>query len=427
MSDRSLLASQSMSDAFVVAGGEDTLRTALAELETRGGQEWWFLVVMVTGSGELLAAPFSAFTEPLEEDPDLLDRPLCDLGYPLSDVRWLAPDTDLPLAYAAAADNRHGLVVIAEGALEAEHDFRVLGVIHAGTRQAMVAPGGRSLFDLLAGPTLPGSPPVPKMEPARRGPEPVGAEPEEMRSSREEVRSKSGELEGSILKESMLEEASPPASMESASADEVEEAAESINVSIGGNVSAGGTITVAGRDVIYNVLPPEKQTKEQARRFEAAFPREVHRGETYDLWVVVALPDAPPFFTDEQEANIVEEKPDSPVSVAFEVDRATGTLKPAEVEVQVTGDGFEILGDTSRLLTVHPDGTPDKRRFLAKALETGTQRLIVEFMQDGKLLKEMTIAAEVFAPDKKPAGALNLRLQVAIFGITMSFAAGGAA
>ena len=62
-----------------------------------------------------------------------------------------------------------------------------------------------------------------------------------------------------------------------------------------------------------------------------------------------------------------------------------------------------------------------------KALETGKQRLIVEYTQDGKLLKEMTIVAEVFAPEKKPVGALNLSFQVAVFGVTLSFATGGGA
>ena len=423
-------ASDQMIDTFVVAKPKDSLRAALAELESRGGQEWWFLIIFDDETGMLWAAPFTAFRPLIEDDPTLLDRPLIDVDLPVLQVESISPETDLAIAYEKAADNQRGVVAVAVGNMSPDfsdaEDFRILGIIHAGTRQAMVTPGGGSLFDLLASSLAPNSPPVPKMEPASRSKNIPDLEPQESMRSREATREETGSSDEVAFEEMMLEEAPPLASTD-VDLEAEEEAAEEINVSVGGDVSAGGTITVAGRDIVYNILPPEKQTKNQDRRFEAAFPREAHRDETYDLWVVVALPDAPPFFTDDQEANIVEEKPDSPVSVEFEVDRSTGALKPAEVEVQVTGDGFEIVGPTKRILTVNPDGTPDKRRFLAKAVETGEQRLIIEFMQDGKLLKEMTIAAEVFAPDKKPAGALNLSFQVAIFGVTLSFAAGGAA
>ena len=227
-------------------------------------------------------------------------------------------------------------------------------MIHAGTRQAMATPGAGSIFDLLTRSVPPGAPPIPKMETSR---DMVGygrAEPPEPLLQEQAKSERSDEFVSREREESAEEEASPSLSADAKAADE--ETSGDIKVTVGGDVSAGGTITVAGRDIIYNLLPPEKQTKEQQRRFEAAFPHEVHREETYDLWVVVAHPDTPPFFRDDQEANIVEEKPDSAVAIEFEVDRSTGELKPAEVEVQVTGDGFEIVGDSSKLLTLTSAG-----------------------------------------------------------------------
>lgn len=434
-------------DYFVAVGPDQTLQEALEQLSERGGREWWFLVVDTGHFDQMLVAPFGAFAELFQADASVLMKPLGQIGFPLYPAAVIDPELGLDAAYDLAASQEYGLVIVAA---PGEGEVTILGVFHAGTRQAQIHADKPSLLELasdLLNLPLPAmlspataSPPR-DLDLEEAAPPTSGAEPEEPEAVAAEPEPAIGEAPGAPQSAPpappvppaapapvpRMEESPPPRPAAEQPPEREKGSAEEVNVSVGGDVSAGGTINVAGRDIVYNLLPPEKQTTTQDRRFEAAFPHEAQRDETYDLWVAVALPDAPPFFTDEQEARIVEEKPESAVPVEFEVDSETGDLKPATVEVQVTGDGFEVVGSTTRILTIRPDGTPDKRRFLVKAIETGPQRLVIEFMQEGRLLKEMTIVASVFAPEQKPAGALNLSFQVVVFGMKLSFAAGGGA
>ncbi len=195
-----------------------------------------------------------------------------------------------------------------------------------------------------------------------------------------------------------------------------------LDVSVGGDVKEGGEVNVAGRDVNITKINAfqEKEKKQQDRRFEAAFPYEVHQGKEYKLWVAVMLPGAPSPFSDEEKAALSDDTTRDAAPVDFEVDPKTGDLIPAKLDVTITGDGFEVIGEATKVLTVQPDGQTTKRWFLVRAGEEGPQQVMIEISQDGHLIKEMTVEAAVFAEQKKPQG-LNLSLRIAAFSLSLTF------
>jgi hypothetical protein len=245
-------------------------------------------------------------------------------------------------------------------------------------------------------------------------------------------------------------EAAPPAASSGAAAPSGGEQAHSafLDVSVGGDVKEGGEVNVAGQDVNITkinsyegdyvegdkviggdevhgnktvIFNPEKEKKQQERRFEAAFPHEVHQGKEYKLWVAVMLPDAASPFSEDEKAKLSADTSKDAAPVDFEVDPKTGDLIPAKLDVTITGDGFEVVGESTKVLTVHPDGQTAKRWFLVRAEEEGPQQVMVEISQGGHLIKELTVEAVVFAEQRKPQRMLNLSLKIAAFSLSLSF------
>lgn len=191
-----------------------------------------------------------------------------------------------------------------------------------------------------------------------------------------------------------------------------------VKVSVGGDVS--GQVTVAGGDVhIHRAGPEQVETRDQPRKFEAAFPQEVHKGTEEKLWVAVRLPDAPSAFAEEQESKTSET---DAIPIPMPVDNQTGQLKPVDVEVAVTAMGFRVIGDSKKTLTVWPDGRTVKRWFVLEAIEEGPQEIMLEISHQGRLLAEITVGSRVYTLEKKPRALLNLSLQIASFTLQFSFA-----
>jgi hypothetical protein len=175
---------------------------------------------------------------------------------------------------------------------------------------------------------------------------------------------------------------------------------------------------IHGDKYVYVGSPPEKM-ESYPRRVEVAFPKECAIGKEQVLWVAVMLPEAEsPFSSGAQQLDA------SDVNVPMPVD-AAGDVKPADIEVSVTATGFKIEGEQTKLLTVWPDGRTAKRWFQLEPEAAGEQTVRVELSMGGRLLDELSLSVHVFAPDERPARGLNLSLSVAIFSLSLSFAAGG--
>ena len=191
-----------------------------------------------------------------------------------------------------------------------------------------------------------------------------------------------------------------------------------VNVDIGGNVS--GQVTVAGGDVhIHHTAPTEEETRNQPRKFEAAFPKEAHKGVEEKLWVAVRLPDAPSPFGEKEKSTVAETEI---VNVPLPVDRKTGELKPIDVEVALTAPDFKIIGDRKKTLTVWPDGRTVKRWFVLEPTAEGAHEIMLEISHKGRLLTEIALEPRIYAPEKKARALLNLSLQIASFSLQVSFA-----
>ncbi len=438
-----------VSTHFVIVQGDQTLLEALALLKQQGGQEWWFLVVEVWDDDQptYLGARFGDFRDRINaERPSILEAPLKDLGDPLVPVEIISQRDKLSRARQLAQDNLRGLVLVCAeaGPSRAALEMRrtsIVGVISIGVARSGADFDGPSLFDLAGLVEARASKPPTRRRPgledgvARSEVEPslpaVAPSQALAPSARAEPAAPPMDREGEI-------EASQPQPTETFAG--AAQGEQSLDVGIGGNVS--GRVDVAGRDIQKTeigrvegdyvagdkviVLPPEKQTRQQERRFEAAFPHEVHVGAEYDLSVAVLLPDAPSPFTEEKRAKLLESEV-MRAAVEFEVDAKTGQLKPASVEVAVTGKGFKVIGDSKKVLTVRPDGLMDMRTFVLQAEREGKPQIMVEIMQEGRLLKQMTIEARAYTKKAKPAHKLNLTLQIAAFTVSFSFAAGAAA
>jgi hypothetical protein len=381
-----------LSTHFVAARGDDTLRHVLTRLVQQGGQAWWFLVVAVGEPPRYRVARFSELRSLLEgQAAAAADRPLADLGAPLEAAHAVDPAMPLADAERLAAESASGAVIVVEAAWRPGQAPRVLGVVSVRETRSGLDLGAAPLADVL------NSLPPPAPAPASKG-----------------------------------EAAAPPQAVEGSAPpeeDDKEEREREIEVRIDGSVSAGGEVNVAGGDIVTNVYvtAEEKRTQPQDRRFEAAFPHEVDVAEEYRLWIAVLLPDAPSPFGADQQAKLLEDTADDAVPVAFDVDAATGKLKPVELDVTVTGDGFEIVGQAAKKLTVWPDGKLSKRWFLLRASRPGVQRALVEITQEGRLLQEFTVEATAVARRPAARGALNVSLKVATFNLSFSFSATGAA
>lgn len=394
----------------LVVRGDQTLYEALHELQAQGGQEWWFLVVDLGGQC-YLAAHFSDLRERVaSEGGAVLNLRLRDLGAPLYPAHFVYRQTDLAYAEELAAQSPASLVVVLESGDDlsstltyGEPLIQVAGVLSVGGTRGAVE-NGPSLFDLVevnedtlledvanaeeyaiederTAPTPPIAPPTPAG--------PVTSE----RKRAEETR-------------------------------RMEKEAKPIDVEIGGSVESGGQVIVAGDDVnIVYTSPPDQKTRNQYRRFEAAFPPEVHLGVEEKLFVAVLLPDAASPFGDVIKPQATGRT--EAVAISTPVDQETGELLPVDIEVSVTTTGFTIKGvKAAKLLTVWPDGRTAMRWFMLEPGEVGKQEIRVELTHKGRLLDEIVLEAEVFQPESKARRLLDLSLRVVSFNLQFSFALG---
>jgi hypothetical protein len=391
---------------YLVVRGDQTLYEALHELQAQGGREWWFLVVDLGGQ-RYLAARFSDLRERVASEGEaVLDLRLRDLGAPLSPAHFVYRQTDLVYAEQLAAQSPASLAIVLESGDDlsstlayGEPLIRVAGVLSVGGTRGAVE-NGPSLFDLVeVGDTLPEG----------------GADFEEYAK----------EDEPTTPTPPMAPPA--PATSERKRAREtprVEKEAKPIDVEIGGSVESGGQVIVAGDDVnIVYTSPPDRKTRDQYRRFEAAFPPEVHLGVEEKLFVAVLLPDASSPFGDVIKPQATSRT--EAVAISTPVDEATGELLPVDIEVSVTTTGFTAKGGkAAKLLTVWPDGRTATRWFMLEPSEVGKQEILVELTHKGRLLDEIVLEAEVFQPERKARRLLDLSLRVISLNLQFSFALG---
>lgn len=215
-----------------------------------------------------------------------------------------------------------------------------------------------------------------------------------MRKRAEDSAAEEGEEEA--LEEAAPEPAPPPAPATTAPA----------SADIDGDVH--GDVMVAGGDVIVVKNQAEAlKYKNQARRFDAAFPDKVEHKKTATLWVGVTTPDAPPPF-EGVPADAVTSGPTA--DIPLPVDPVSGDLQEVHLDVQIRAPQFEPSRD-SATLTVRPDGSPDKVRFLLEAQDEGEGVILVQFYLDKKRLGEIELTSVV---EKARAGEkFAFKLQVA--------------
>jgi hypothetical protein len=380
-----------LTDRFILRPGTETLREAVAALHERDGHDWWYLLVDVGRRGELLAVRFAdLIARILDEGPLIFNRSLMDIGPPLVPAAVVDASASRSTIERLAAANPNGLVVLAEGG-QRDDASHILGVINIRETRNVPDPDVPTLSELAeesegireaaVGPSA-GAPPEPKEEaaapavPPAAPPAPAPAAPEPQPATT---------VEGDLV-----------------TGDKRVEGDE-----------------VHGDKYVYLGSPPEKTTS-FPRRVEAAFPQECELGKEQVLWVAIMLPEAEsPFASGSRNRDTRD------VSVPMPVDAVTGDVKPADIEVSVTATGFRIEGEHTKLLTVWPDGRTAKRWFQLQPEADGEQTIRVELSMGGRLLDELSLSARVFASEKRPARGLNLSLSVAVFGLSLSFAAGG--
>jgi hypothetical protein len=370
-----------LADRFILRPGAETLREAVAVLNERDGRDWWYLLVDVGRRGELLAVRFADLIERiLDEGPMVFHRSLMDFGPPLVPAAVVDASASRATIERLAAANPNGLVVLAEGGQRGEASH-ILGVINIRETRHIPDLEAPTLSELAAAsedvhvamrPSA-GAPPEPEEEAPPSPASPAAPEPKP-----------STTVEGDL---------------------------------VAGDKRVEGD-EIHGDKYVYMGSPPEK-TESFPRRVEAAFPQECATGKEQVLWVAVMLPEAEsPFSSVSQHLDA------SDVSVPMPVD-AAGDVKPADIEVSVTATGFRIEGEQTKLLTVWPDGRMAKRWFQLEPETAGEQSIRVELSMGGRLLDELSLSTRVFALEERPARGLNLSLSVAIFSLSLSFAAGG--
>ncbi|GEM_PF-5014595 len=393
---------------YILMRGDHTLAEALRALQDEGGQEWWALIVDL-GDGRYLAARFGDLRERIRaERPLILEIQLDALEPPLMPVEAVEQSGDLAQAEEAAMRSPMKMVVVTRGG-------EVVGLLNLSVSRDIQYWGEISIFEL-AGliPAMPSAGTAWDSEGSR-----VGAGlpvPDSEGSARPTALSPMPEAPPSPAPaQSPKEEEQPALAQPPAQSD--------IHVEIGQNVESGGRVIVAGHDVIIGA-PPEEKTQVQMRRFEAAFPQEMHVGVEEKLQIAVMLPDAPSPFGGLDKPQATAGTGDVPISMP--VDRETGQLKPVDIEVSVTAAGFKVKGESKKMLTVWPDGKTAIRWFLLEPEEAGKQDVLIELSHKGRLLAEITLQATVYAPEAKPRPLLNLTLSIVSFGLSFSFSAGAA-
>nr|MBN1229262.1 hypothetical protein [Anaerolineae bacterium] len=408
-----LALSNMLNRSFVVARGEESLREALLRLKTEGGQEWWYLVVDIGERYRFLAARFSDLRSRIEsEGAAVLDMPLKQVGEPLLKTDIVDLGTGLAYAEKLAGENQSGIVIVVK-LVDIPPDtrvetarlrpFTVVGLISVlGTRDVLD-------FNLKSLVRMAEEIPFVK-EPVEEGDDnhiTTPITPDHLLADVDEISKAYQEI------------VTPPGiSTQPAETDKDRD----IDVSIDGDVTDGGDVYVAGHDIV--VMSPERPKEYGERRFEAAFPHEVYIQEEYRVWVAVLLPDAKSPFSEEEAALLSEGSAEESVPVAFDVDPRLGDLLPVEVDVSVTGEGFEIVGTNQKPLTVWPDGRTTRRWFMVRTEESGTNSLYFEISQEGRLLYEFAVQATAFKQQTKLASLLNRKLKITSVKLSFAFAPG---
>ncbi|GAB4470212.1 MAG: hypothetical protein Kow00124_06180 [Anaerolineae bacterium] len=408
---------------FILLDGGQTLYDALVALLHAEGQEWWFLVVRLAPR-RFQAARFEALRARISrEGDDLLRQPLREVGPPLVDVAVIDRAADEEAAIDLAAENEAGVVVVVDSLAAGEPE--VIGVVQSGlTRGLLDLDTTGSIFSLAgidvregmtsaALPEREETPPPAPTEPSKKGPPSRGAagsdQPEPQAVVPAEKRPPTTKVEGDLIGGDKVVEG------DVVKGDKV--AGPKITF---GDVS-DSVVSVGDGTTINVTIPGEREeTREQLRRFEAAVQREAHVDDEIELQVAVLLPDAPsPFGAKERVAGSA-----GAVGVAMPVDRKTGELKPVDLEVSITAPDFMIIGKDTKTLTVWPDGRTEIRWFMLKAKEEGKGEIRVEVSHEGRLIDQMRLSVEVFSPQRKARGLLNLSLNILSLSLQLSFAAG---
>ncbi len=402
---------------FILMDGDRTLYDALMALLHAEGQEWWFLVIRL-GPHRFQAARFEALRARISrEGDDLLRLPLCEVGAPLVDVAVVDQAADEDSVYDLAAENAVGVVVVVDSLAAGEPEM--LGVVQSGvTRGLLDLDTTGSIFslagiDVRGG--LTGATPLEQEKAETSKKEPLPAPPAGSDQPRPQTIPGAGERPPTTKIEGDLVGGDKVIEGDVVSGDKV----EGDKVTIG---DVTGSVVSVGDGTTINVMMPgeREETREQLRRFEAAVQREAHVDDEIELQVAVLLPDAPsPFGAKERVAGAA-----GAVGVAMPVDRKTGELKPVDLEVSITAPDFTIIGKDTKTLTVWPDGRTEIRWFMLKAKEEGKGDIRVEVSYEGRLIDQMRLSVEVFSPQRKARGLLNLSLNILSLSLQLSFAAG---
>lgn len=407
-----------LSQHFVLVSSQDTLRDALVALREQDGYPWWILLV-VGEDGQVRAARFDDFRTALNADgAAALHRALDDFDAPLAPVVLADKSADRARARALAETHEHGFLVVVDRLPDGDtadrlpQDAEVVGVLVARRTRSTPSPGEPSLFevaDSLAAPREEAGPRASPVDVISDMSDEVGE------SISERYEHLPGVMPSSPPRAVRVsDEMSPPDPTEITRIERVDG-----DVVTGDKVIGGDEIH--GDKLIY-MTPPEHETRDQPRRFEAAFPQACRLGVEQRLWVAVMLPDASSPFTDRVQDHEVSASEE--VGVPLPVDGRTGKLKPLDLEVTVTATGFKVEGEETKKLTVWPDGRTVKRWFQLEPETVGEQSVHVEVCVDGRLLHEMALTAEVVKPQSVSAGLFNFSLRIATFSLTLTFAAG---
>lgn len=414
---------------FIIAQWYDTVRSALLMLEEQGGQGWWYLIVRVWRE-EALVCRFIDLVRRLEiEGPLLLDEKLDSLGPPLEPAIYLDAKIGDDTAVRLARESEGGRAVVVNlhppnttqaGTLPGIDVVRIVDTRRSRGLASTEIP--EAVFDLARG--LPTGTEPPEQRPLTPGSIPPMGAPQPgpvAPSAPVPGPSRTTDVPRMEPREEELEETAHPDAGEIVYGDEV----HGDKVTAGNITNSMGVAIGPGAQTHVYLNSPEPETREQPRRFEAAFPKECHLGAEQKLWVAVMLPDAESPFGERADDHDIASTDE--VGVPMPVDGRTGQLKAVDVEVTVTATGFRVEGASTKKLTVWPDGRLAKRWFQLEPDAPGEQEIHLEVCIDGRLLQEIDLTTTVYEPQKRARSLLNLSLTIASFGLTFTFAAGAGA
>ncbi|HXI23151.1 MAG TPA: toll/interleukin-1 receptor domain-containing protein [Pyrinomonadaceae bacterium] len=173
------------------------------------------------------------------------------------------------------------------------------------------------------------------------------------------------------------------------------------------------------------VVAPSPETL-KPRRVDAAIPSDASIGEHLDLLVQVRLPSSPllgseDWGADRRPHSVTQTS--SETNLRFPVDRRTGIIGPARLEIHVIAPDFEIGGAPQKFIEVPPDQASEMVRFLLTARQIGTCKINVEVYSGdqtylgaipletniarGSLSRSLNIANLVLAVMVEPADRLD--------------------